>query len=538
MAHRIAGAVALLLGVAFVPAARAQVQTGTDSSGTIYVQNYAYTGQRNDAYQTRITASIDGIGMLFDQTFFRGLGDPSVQAAFADASQPRGYARNGAPGVLVWDAPELVESWEEFVDSLTEYYVVVDPTVTYVTVQTTDGDYDNALVYFGDRGACYDAGSSGSTNSPPYDGAFANCDSWEEAYVPPGTINTNTHTTTVYSTTEVTFTQEDWLNYSHWNLSGRVELIGHAYPALQGALFDAGTGLLGRLGVGGGGGGAQRAPTAPGSSWDVWLQGHRAQSRIAGDIAAPGHRHELSGGSAGLDYVGKTGWRFGVALDRSDLDLAVHGAPEQAQADLVQFGVHGAYDNGAWFMGVAAAHGRGDATTRHGDDVLGGVSSAGLDVAQSSIGVHAGVRTHVGKVSLSPGVGIDWTRQRTDAWSESGGIALRSDGYTATRRRAWLGLEATRQWDFGNGRVLVLAATGRIHSLLSGAARKVPVAFVDTPDEDLAIAGVRDAGDSRSLEVVAALRLSRHAALQFGAEAWRAGGDRGERWVAAFRVDW
>jgi outer membrane autotransporter protein len=166
------------------------------------------------------------------------------------------------------------------------------------------------------------------------------------------------------------------------------------------------------------------------------------------------------------------------------------------------------------------------------------VSTTDIDVSQWGAGLHAGFRARSAHATWTPMVGVDWIRQRHDGWSETGGIALRSDGYSASRRSAWVGLEASRRWEFGDGRALELAATARVHSVVGGTERIVPVAFVDEPDDALAVTGVPEPGNGASLGLAAAWQVSRHVSLQAGAQAWRAGDDRGERFVAALRVDW
>jgi outer membrane autotransporter protein len=533
------GPAALLLCCAGIAPAAAQTATETTSSGTIYVQDYEYTGQRNDAYQTRITATVDGVGMLFDQTFFRDLYDPATQAGLAAAGATRGIASHGAPGVVVWDAPVLVESWEEIVDTFTEVYTVTLPTVTVVTVQTTDGDAPEAIVSYGDRGTCYDAGRTGSTNAPPYDGAFASCDYWEEMLVPAGTVNTNTHTSTIVETIEVTNTQFDYLNYAHYDLSGHVVLIGHVLPTVLSGAFDAGDGLHARLQAQRDDAPAslQRAGLGAEGALHAWAQNHRGQARTSGDGRGLGNVRDSGGGSAGLVYAPASGWRIGVALDRTQVDLDVRGAPEEGRLQLTQAAVHGGLDARAWFVLGSLAYGQGSARTTHGDAALGGVSRARIVLESWSASVEAGYRAGGRGLQVTPTLGLDWQRVRSDEFAEHGGIPLRGEAHSARRATAWTGIALAREWNFGEGRSATLLASARLRAIVTGRERVFPVAFVDTPDETLAVTGVPESAHRWEARIGANLRLSPRSLLQLGVEGWRGGDDRGQRAVLGLRLE-
>jgi hypothetical protein len=526
MRQRCAGGFAALVGCGLATGAAAQA-TQTESNGTVHVQTYTYEGQRNDAYQTRLTGSIDGLDFVFDETFYRAFDDALTRDGIARLAGPRGVALDGAPAVLAWDPPVLLESYEELVDSLTYTYIVVTQGPTVTTVQTTDGDLPDAIVYAGDRGTCYDTGATGWTNAPPYDGAFANCDGAEFMEVAPGTVNTNTHTTTVIETNEVAFTQYDFNNFSHWHFTGHATAIGHAYPATLSAVFDAGRGLGERLG----------RDDGPGRG--AWAQLHHASVRAdAADAGVAPHRRDLHGGSVGIGFAPGARWRLGVALDRADFDVEVRGAPESARGELAQGGLRVGFEADRWFAVGTLAYGRGDVDVRHGDASLGGTSHAALDVAIAGATARVGWRRQAGTLQLVPQLGWEWTRQRVDGWRETGGIALRSAGQAATRQAAWAGLEARREWALEDDRAFALLAQARAHAVLSGRDRVVPVTFLDTPDEALAIRGAREPAQGLALELGARWRLAPRAVIQAGVEAERAGDERTRRWFAAFAFDW
>ncbi|HEY0661435.1 MAG TPA: autotransporter outer membrane beta-barrel domain-containing protein [Lysobacter sp.] len=518
--------------------ALAQDSGETSSSGTLYIQSYFYDGRRNDAYQTRITSTIDGIELLFDQRYDAAPENPLTQAGLVEAGRIREVAHGGAPGVLVWDAPVLVDSWEELLDAFTEVSTVTNPAVTVTTVQTTSGDADNNIVYVGERGTCYDSGASGSTNTAPFDGAFASCDYGDEYYVPAGTVNTNTHTSRIIETVEVSFTNYDYLNYAHYQLSGHVELVGTVHPATLTATYEGGRGFLSRMANHGRGRPAMRGEDSGDDAMRFWFEGHRSRAESDADAHAVGNEREHSGASAGLLFAPSSRWRVGFALDRTDIDVAVRGAPESARIDLTQFGLQADFDAGDWFASAAVVHSRADADTRHGNARLGGVSSGQTDLSMWGAGVRAGYRVGFGGIEVTPMAGLDWARVRSDGFEENGGIALRSDGDSARRSAAWGGLEVSHRWEWPEGRALTLAASGKRWNVLSGRERKTPVSLVAQPGAELFVTGVPEAGHGSELQLALSGQLNASVSIHLAAQSRRGEGDRDTRFVAGLVIDW
>lgn len=506
----------------------AQTATQTQSVGTISTYNYAYDGRRNDAYQTRITTTVDGATFLYDQLFYGQLTDAQGQAGLAEAGAVRAVAVHGAPGVIVWSGAELIDSYEELIDSFTDISITTLAPTFITTVQTTAGDAPNNVVYTGDRGGCFDTGVSGATNYAPFDGAFANCDTYEEAIVAPGTINTNTHTSTIIETLETWFTNYDYVNFAHYQLTGQMVLIGTVHPGVQTGLFESGARFSGRL---------LDAPV-PETGGRAWIEGHDGHSESRSEGSVVGNRRSMSGMTGGLVLAANDHWRFGLGVDRTDYGIDVVGAPEEADLDLTQFGAHVGYDAGRWFANLAVSHARGEADTRHGNASMGGVSTAKYDIALNATAMEFGYRLQARDWQVVPQAGIEWVEAKTDDFSEQGGIALVADRYSAERSRAWAGLEVGRQWQWADQRSLAISMRARLLSVLSGEDRLLPVALATARNEALAITGPDENSTGGELGFAAILGLGGRVSLYLAAQARRNGDDEAHGVQAGVQFGW
>lgn len=539
-------AAACAVGLALPAAAE---ETQTTSSGVIYGNDYVYEGRRNDSYQVRILARVEGQS-VFDETFIYALSSTVTQAGLAEARSLRRWNANGAPGVLVWSGPVLTEFYEEFLDSFTDVSTQTVNAGTFVTVQTTYGDGDNPYVWYNDRGSCYDTGTTGATNVEPYDGAFANCDFADEFYVAPGDVNVNTHTTTYINTVERYFTNEDYMNYETYELSAEVVLIGSGHASVQSSTFASGAEFIerltqqsftgGRAGLGdavfASNAGASASPRAVARPFRVWAEGYGGSGNVDGDGAVVGHERSTSGFAGGFVYTPDRAWSFGAAIDSGETEIEAVGAPEQAEVSLTQAGAHVAYNARSWFANAAALYGSGDVEARHGDTTLGGVSVAAYDASLIAIGGEAGRRFAAGGFEVAPSVGADWIRSTTDAFSETGGVALMADENTAERASAWLALTASRTWRLSEGVSFGLSARGRYTRVLSGEDRSLPVAFVGAPAERLTITGAEEEEANTRAGLSAMLGFGSNLALYASASASDA--EESTRWTAGFAAAW
>ncbi|MBD9480230.1 autotransporter outer membrane beta-barrel domain-containing protein [Pseudoxanthomonas sp. PXM02] len=516
----------LLAGIA--PAAYAQQQTTTSSWGEILTYDYRYDGRRNDSYQTRLTATLDGVDLLYDQTFWRAFDDPMVQAGLSAATSLRGFNDRGAPAVVRWGAPQLIDSYEEFLDSFTETSVETLAPRYVTTVQTTSGDASNNIAIIGERGGCFDTGVSGATNYGAFDGAFANCDSYEEFEVAPGTINTNTHTTAIIETIETSFTNEDYLNLTHYQVTGTLMRIGTVHTAAQGEAIGAGADLATRL----------LDVEARTGRAAAWVQGHAMRSDLSASGGIPGYRAARSGASLGGWFTPAGNWWLGGALDQTQGHLEIAAASERSAVELTQAALQAGYQGSVAYAQLALAGGRGHVATRHGDDGLGGVSLARYDVDVTTAALELGARWRHGGWSANPHAGLEAVEAETDAFAESGGVALAAPGHTTRRVRAWMGFRGAHEWTWAEGRGLRVDLRARWYSVRSGRARSLPVAFVDMPDDPMRIHGATEAATTAEIGIAADLRLGRHLSL-FAAYHRREGGDADARAAqAGLRIDW
>ena len=190
----------LSAALAWADPASAQEASETTSYGerSEYQEVYEYGGG-STIYSVNIQGVIGGElvdGVAAMSRYFVAFTQEEVEQAVSG-----GYSymiQNVPVTITAWSTPQVSSSWYEVVDVLTETSTS-SSVLTNVTTQFTSGDAPDALVPTGYRGTCNTDGTTGATNFGASDGQFAACD-YADAYleVAPGTINTNTHTTTVY----------------------------------------------------------------------------------------------------------------------------------------------------------------------------------------------------------------------------------------------------------------------------------------------------------------------------------------------------
>lgn len=486
---------AAIAGLAFWPAA-AQTVTTTESYGEAYTYDYFSDGRLNTTYLTRVTARVGDVILPFDQAFYRDIPDPSVQAAFATIRQTRIWTANGRAEVLVWRSPIIIDSYEELLDSFTETSETMETRVT-TSVQRTSGDAPNAVVLFGFRDFCGDAGRSGNTNTAPFDGAFATCSAAEEMTVEPGTVNVNTHTTTEYATVVREFTNTDILQYQQVELAADAVPIGAIHPSVQGPLLRSGADFAARLG------GEQTLVQAAG--YAAWVEFYGLDAPNAPDSNGPGSDNDTRGFAGGVRFDLGGGWSVGIGADRSDTDIALYGMPEVAELTLTQIGATIGYESGGFYVRASGAHGFGEAETLHGDATLGGVSAAVYDIGVTALSAETGYRFEIDGVSIVPLAGIGWTEARTDAFSETGGIGLAAGDFAVDQTEGWIGVAVAHRWTLSDDVWLSLGARGRAITAFGDQARTLPVRFVDGPADIVTASAAGDNGNTVEATIGAAI---------------------------------
>ncbi|AMU90453.1 hypothetical protein ATM17_15630 [Sphingopyxis macrogoltabida] len=186
--------------------ASAQTTTETSSSGDLYMSedtSETVTGSTlySAEFQTEINGESGTIPLTGLLRYFDRFDDAEIQqAAAAQLPAEHVHMVGDVPVTIVsWSPAELVESNYEVIDTFTSEtpYSTVS---SVVTTQLTSGDGPDNVVPTGYRSDCYSFGANGATNFEPFGGSFADCSGGEEFFeVAPGTVNSNTHTTTVYT---------------------------------------------------------------------------------------------------------------------------------------------------------------------------------------------------------------------------------------------------------------------------------------------------------------------------------------------------
>lgn len=208
MRYHASGRFSLLAMIAVDPSgfgtASAQTMTETSSSGDLYTNentSEVVTGStlHSVQFRTEINGEVGTIPLTGLQRYFDAFGEAEIQQAAA-AQLPADHVHmvGDVPVTIVsWSPAELTESSYEVIDSFTSEtpYSAVS---SFITTQLTSGDAPDNVVPTGYRADCFSFGANGATNFEPFGGSFADCSGGEDFFeVAAGTVNTNTHTTTV-----------------------------------------------------------------------------------------------------------------------------------------------------------------------------------------------------------------------------------------------------------------------------------------------------------------------------------------------------
>ncbi len=262
------------------------------------------------------------------------------------------------------------------------------------------------------------------------------------------------------------------------------------YLTAPSALFDLGTRFLRRIedetGYGNaatknpGGGGAPSAQVE--RRFRTWAEGYGLRSHMSDTNGVPGDSRRTWGGVAGIAATVAPGVMLGLAVDQGWTDIQMNGLPVTGRIALTQVGVNATIEYGAWTLGLAAIHGRGDIETRNATSIFLGVPGVAFaDYRARLWGTIAelGYYIPVGDGRIIPKIGFDWQRTEADAFTETGipnpvTVAAQS----SWRVRGLAGVEIGHSW----------ARTTTMYDL-SGYARAVEIL-----DQDLPVASVTGGG--------------------------------------------
>lgn len=517
------------------------LETESTSSGTLTTTNTSTTTRRTDSHETRLLGTV-GETTLFDAKHAGAFTDAAVQEAVGDLSKPRGYAIGGAPVVVTWAAPVRIGGSEEILSSSTETETSTRRYET-VTVTTTFGEgareqepalasafavtpFEATLgeqVLIGDRGACTTAGTSGTTNGEAPTGAFAACEGGVVYTLSVGETNTNTHTSQVTETLTTTVTTETRLNRATYRLAGTPHAIGQVHAALRDVLYGSDFGRRHVDAI------AMALPRDGDRKFGLWALGRTGRDKSRSDAAGPGNRRTTHGASGGLAVRLSEAARIGFAIDYGKTDITLPGLTERGEARLTELGLGADLTPGGWRVRLAARHGWGSIDTVRGTPLTGGMSRAGYRASISSALAEAGPEFSTGNAVIQPFAAIEWTRARLGGFAETGGIALRGDGDSATRLAVSIGGRGQMQWRSGDGSAFRLWATARGTKVADGRARGRGVAFVDDPGTPLRVTSAREGSTAAIGQIGASYHMASGIGLHLGADGAAGGGDRSWR---------
>lgn len=259
------------------------------------------------------------------------------------------------------------------------------------------------------------------------------------------------------------------------------------YQSTPAAVLDLGTRFLRRIeDETGNGGTTTRNPDGGGAPAEevqrrfrTWAEAYGLHAHLSDTHGLPGDTRRTWGLVAGLAYTLAPGATLGFAVDQGWTDVDVNGLPQSGRINLIQFGVNASFELGAWTLGLAAIHGRGDIETRNATSVfmgVPGVARADFEARLWGAIGEAGTYIPLGDdARLVPKLGFDWQHTETDGFTETGipnpvTVAAQS----GWRVRGFAGFEVGRSFA-SHAAVLDLAAYARAVEIL---AQELPVATV------------------------------------------------------------
>jgi len=493
--HRLlAIAVSLVAGLMTATGAQAQVvgtpgnTTTTSTSESIIFQTPVTTTVTSNSYSTQVLGRVNG-GTVYDQTFGVAVSNPAVQSAFGTATLA--VTNAGGPGVVI-AAPHLVSSTTTTSSNTTTVYSVapysgadflVTPYGRAQGISTAEVVIGPGSTLIGQRTVC-----TGLSGLPGATRPTCGAGTPTQFTVVGGEFNVNVNIETVYRINQTNTTTLTSLLSEIWAVDGYVQSIGVVHTAVQSGAFDATSRFLRRMGdeTGNGSSGTGFGPAKFGG----WAEVYGATARTSADGDIPGDRRRAYGLAGGFNALLTENLVLGFGIDqgRTDIDLD-RAFQESGTVNLTQFGVNAGYRSGPFFVNAAATYGVGDADTTHS---VGGASTASYNLATWGVLGETGYRFDLGGLWLTPSIGLDYTSVHSDSFTETGGLALAANGYTADRTRAWLGLRVGHSWQMASGGSFDLSAYGRVVDVLSGQDRLLPVTFAATPGTPMTITGNKE----------------------------------------------
>lgn len=426
-----------------------------------------------DTVSTQIIGRISGGTPLYDRTFPVPISDPMAQLGLAAARAAITSA--GGPGVII-GAPVLTASSRTTTTSSTTLFSLVG-TSTIASAGVTVGP---GSLQIGTRSRCAGISALPSTTAPTcaavapvaqltymqqptttaegnltYNinfriagdmtpGGLVIADTNSRIVqqdptavlltVPSGFVETDIVTTTTYTIDQTTTTTNTTTLFEQYTLTGVVRRIGSVHALAAEAGGDAAGLFAARLR------GAGDVQTRRG----FWLAGYGwfGQRGAQGEIAAD--RRNGEGVTGGFATRLGGGFSAGVGFDTGTTRLRLPLVGESASVELTQAGVHLGWDHGPLLLRLAGTLGWGQITSATAPTDLIFATGARYDLRTASVSGEAGYALPLGRWTITPALGGEWRRSKTDAFAEPGTFGLSAGANETGWTRGWAGLALSR----------------------------------------------------------------------------------------------
>ncbi len=189
-----------------------------------------------------------------------------------------------------------------------------------------------------------------------------------------------------------------------------------------------------------------------------------------------------SGDMVGHDVALGTNALAGVAFSRQQQQGWLPAMGDRVRGYQYESQLYAAWLDDGWYAQGRVGMGQFDRQMQR--NVLLGMSLDGVSSRVSgsyfTANVESGHGFRLAGATLTPYVGVDYTRLENDGFSEAGasGLGLRADAWDSTRTQGYVGLRGERSWRMGNGLSLSLDARGEYQERLQSSGELFNASFV------------------------------------------------------------
>ncbi|RTL52923.1 MAG: autotransporter domain-containing protein [Bradyrhizobiaceae bacterium] len=205
-----------------------------------------------------------------------------------------------------------------------------------------------------------------------------------------------------------------------------------------------------------GGGGASQSTAAP--LYRSWYEVYGQSADTGPQGTYVGDNRKTVGGVAGIGMNLTPNFNLGVSIDQSHTWIDAPLALQTAGLDLTQIGINGAYTNGPWTAAFAAVH--GFASIKSSRATVLGTASASYRGNLDGVLGELSYYNAIGQSRIVPKLGIEYVAATTNAFNESGGLALSVTESHGERARVLVGAEVGHYWIVGQ-QIVDVSAYGK-----------------------------------------------------------------------------